>query len=327
MLRRRFTLAAATTLLARAGRAASPDGWTVATEYPASAISGEGIAFFATAATSYSGGALQVQPQFNAPDGLRSAAMLEAVANGKVTAADAFTGALSEAAPIFQLSALPFLTGSAADTARLLDIARPAYQATLAARGLALLYATPWPPTGLWSRAPILDATALQGLRVRTYDAASTAVLAAAGAKPVQISFADALPRLRAGEVDAVLSSGDGGAGARLWEILRYFTTLDYAFPLSVAFCTERSLAALPSPVATSVRHAAGDTEVRQFQAMSTRVSQNEARMRQNGVAIADSPSLRAVLARAGEPVIAAWTRVAGADGRAILDAYRAGRT
>jgi hypothetical protein len=39
------------------------------------------------------------------------------------------------------------------------------------------------------------------------------------------------VPRLRAGELDAVLSSGDGGAGARLWEVLPHFTALDYASP------------------------------------------------------------------------------------------------
>ena len=44
------------------------------------------------------------------------------------------------------------------------------------------------------------------------------------------------MPRLRAGELDAVLSNGDGGAGARLWEVLRHFSSIDYAWPLSLAF-------------------------------------------------------------------------------------------
>ncbi len=327
MLKRRLTLAGIAALLAREASGAAPERWTIGTEYPASAISGEGIAAFATAATALSSGALDVQPRFDAPGGLRSAAMLEAVANGTITAADAFTGALSGAAPIFQLSALPFLTRSATDTARLLSLARPAYRGALAARGLALLYATPWPPTGLWSRSPVSDMAALRNLRVRTYDAASTAVLDAAGARPAQISFADALPRLRAGELDAVLSSGDGGAGARLWELLPHFTVLDYAFPLSLAFCAERTVAALPASVAAAVRQAASETEARQFRAMATRVSENEARMRQQGVAITEAPSLRAALEATAEPIIAAWTQQAGTEGRAILEAYRAGPT
>ena len=74
-------------------------------------------------------------------------------------------GALADAAPIFQVSALPFLTASASDTGKLLAAARPAYQKALASRGLTLLYATPWPATGLWSRNPIAGPDALQGLR------------------------------------------------------------------------------------------------------------------------------------------------------------------
>ena len=159
---------------------------------------GEGIATFAAAATRLAAGDLTVTPAFDAPDGLRSATMLRAVEEGRVQSADAFTGALASTAPIFQLSALPFLTASAADTARLLAAARPAYEAALAAHGATLLYATPWPASGIWSRHPLAP-DSLNGLKIRTYDAASTAVLRGAGAMPAQISFADAGPRLPLG--------------------------------------------------------------------------------------------------------------------------------
>ena len=298
--------------------------WNLVTEYPMAAMPGEGVAHFAVTATRLTAGALTVRPGFDAPGGIRSADMVRAVAEGRLAAADAFTGALAGEAAIFQLSALPFLTASPADTERLLRAARPAYTAALASRGLSLLYATPWPATGIWSRRPLPGPEALQGLRVRTYDAAGTAVLRAAGAAPVQISFADAVPRLRAGELDAVLSSGDGGAGARLWEVLPHFTALDYASPLSLAFCSMAALDALPGPAREAVAQAARETEARQFAAIGTRVAENEARMKANGVEVAPAPpELRAALARASEPVVAEWAARARAEGEAILAAYR----
>jgi TRAP-type transport system periplasmic protein len=325
MLPRRSLLAA----LPAAGGALAPwRGWAaalwrIATEYPASAMPGEGIAHFAEAASRLAAGALTVEPRFDAPEGLRSAAMPRAVAEGRVEAADAFTGALAGEAPIFELSALPFLTASAAATARLLRAARPAYERALAGRGLALLYATPWPPSGLWSREALPGPEALRGLRIRTYDAASTAVLRGAGADAVQLSFADALPRLRAGALDAVLSSGDGGAGARLWEVLPHFTVLDYASPLSLAFCQAAALAALPAPARQAAVAAGRLTEARQFEAMAMRGAENAARMRANGVVIARTPGLREALARAAGPVIADWSARMGPEGEAILAAYR----
>ena len=310
-------------LAARGARAATE--WRIVTEYPANAMPGEGIAHFARAATRLSGGSLAVTPGFDAPDGLRSAAMIRAAAEGRVAAADAFTGALAGEGAIYQLSALPFLTASAGDTARLLRAARPAYARALEARGVTLLYATPWPATGLWSRNPIGEPEALRGLRVRTYDAASTAVMREAGALPAQISFADAMPRLRAGELDAVLSSGDGGAGARLWEVLPNFTVLDYASPLSLAFCGTAAFQALPASVREAVAEAGRETEARQFRAIANRLAENEARMRANGVAMASGAPLRAALTAAAAPVLADWSARAGDEGAAILAAYRAG--
>ena len=317
---RRALLAAPAALAAR--RACAAPVWRIVTEYPATAIPGEGVATFAEAATRLAKGDLVVQAGFDAPDGIRSASMIKAVAEGKVEAADAFTGALGGEAPLFQLSALPFLTGNPADTARLLTAARPAYHAALAARGLSLLYATPWPPTGLWSREP-LDVGDLAGLRVRTYDAASTAVMRNAGAVPVQISFADAQAGLRAGELDALMSSGDGGAGARLWELLPHFTVLDYASPLSLAFCRTAALEGLPKEMQAVLDEAGRLTEARQFRAILTRVSENEARMKENGVVMHTAPALRAALQAAGAAVIADWISRTAPEGAAILDAYR----
>ena len=322
MLKRRLTLAAGITLLTRAGRADPATHWTIATEYPANAMPGEGIALFAAAASNES---LMVQPRFDAPGGLRSAAMPRAVQDGTVTAADSFAATLGPLDPIFQLSGLPFLTASPADAARLLELARSAYAASLAAKGLTLLYATPWPPSGLWSRHAVIDLAAIKNLRIRTYDAASTAVFAAAGAQPQQISFADALPLLRSGSLDAVLSSGDGGAGARLWETLPHFTAIDYAVPLSLTFCSAAALAALPAETADHVRHAADATHTRQFAAMATRISENESRMRQHGVQLATAPALRSALEKYAAPVVTNWGEMAGQAAQAILARYQAG--
>jgi TRAP-type C4-dicarboxylate transport system substrate-binding protein len=298
--------------------------WTIATEYPATAMPGEGIAFFADAANRQGGGALAITPAPNAPQGLRQAAYPAAVADGRFQAACAFTGALANETPLFGLSALPFLTGSAADAARLLAAARPAYAATLQARGLALLYATPWPPSGIWSRTAIAGPEALKGLRIRTFDATSTKVFAAVGAVPEQISFADAMPKLRAGALDAVLSSGDGGAGARLWEVLPHFTSIDYAWPLSLAFCSNSALSALSEPAQQAVRAAGEATEVRQWQAIGSRLAENRVRMQGAGVMLAEgSAGLRAELATAARPVLTQWAEMAGAEGSRILAAYR----
>ena len=299
--------------------------WEMPTEYPANSMPGEGIATFARLVGRKSGGRLVVQPSFDAGKGIKSAGLLAAVRDGRVQAADAFAGALDAVHPIFALSSLPFLATSIEDAKRLADLARPAYEAVLAASGQKLLYVTPWPPSGLWSKRPVSNADELARLSIRTYDATSTAVMRAAGANAANLSFADAVPKLRDGTLDAALSSGDGGAGRRLWEMLPYFTDINYAVPLSLATVSTASYEALPEELRRAVDSAAAETEARQWATIRTRLSENYARMASNGVTISTAvpQDLQAALRRAAQGAIDDWLRQAGPSGAAILAAYR----
>jgi TRAP-type C4-dicarboxylate transport system substrate-binding protein len=318
-LPRRIILAAPA--LAIGGARAQTPGWTVATEYPATSIPGEGVAHFAAAATARG---VPVTAAAGAPDGYRSAAALDVLAAGRFAAVDSFTGAMNAVDPIFLLSSLPFLTGSHADAARLRDLARPRYVATLEARGAVLLWTTPWPPSGLWTNRPVSKPEDLRGLRVRTYDATGTEVLRAAGAVAEVLSFAEVEARLAAGTLDAVLSSGDGGAGRRLWRWLPHFTELNYAWPLSLAFASRTALAALTPAQQQAVRAAGADTEARQWQAIGGRLAANRQVMRENQVTVHEpDAALRAALRTAAAGAITAWEARAGEAGRAILAAYR----
>jgi TRAP-type C4-dicarboxylate transport system substrate-binding protein len=310
------------TVAARQSRAQQVGApWVAATEYPAGAMPAEGLARLAEAARP-----LRIEPRFDAPEGVRSAAMPRAVAEGKFAIGDAFAGALGALDPIFLLSSLPFLATSAAESKRLLAAARPAYQAALETLGVTLLHVTPWPPTGIWSRRPVAAPADLRGLRVRTYDATGTTTFAALGAVAEQLSFQAVAARLADGTLDAVLSSGDGGAGRRLWEHLPHFTEIGYAMPVSLAFGDPARLQALGEADRAALERAATRTETGLWTLLETRDAANQARMRENGVTIAaPGPALMAALREAGAAAVAAWEAKAGNAGSEVLAAYRVG--
>jgi TRAP-type C4-dicarboxylate transport system substrate-binding protein len=165
----------------------------------------------------------------------------------------------------------------------------------------------------------------LRGLRVRTFDVTATETFRRLEAAPALISFADAMPRLRAGELDAVLSSGDGGAGAKLWEILPHFTEVNYAMPLSIATIGLDAWRALPDDLQAALAAAAAETETRQWRAMRGRVAANYQRMTANGVTITAeiAPALAARLRQAGAVAVEDWAARLGADGASVLARYR----
>jgi len=254
--------------------------------------------------------------------------MLAAIAEGRVQAGDAFAGALEAEDPIFALPSLPFLVTSTADAKRLADIARPHLAAALQKKGLRLLYLTPWPPSGIWSKTPLTSPTDLASLSIRTYDGISTEVFLSVGAKATSISFADTMPKLVDGSINAVLSSGDGGAGRKLWDYLPRFSEITYSLPLSIASVNQAAYDGLSLDTRAAVDAASRQTESELWLALSTRLDENYQRMRQNGVTIDSNPAPPIVeaLRKGAASAQRAWCTRAGPVCAEILDAFKAGK-
>ncbi|CUI71789.1 TRAP transporter substrate-binding protein [Achromobacter xylosoxidans] len=298
---------------------------TMTTEYPATSMPGQGVSTFADLVRSKSAGQVVIDASFDAAKGIKSGDMIDAVETRKVDAGDAFAGALAAKYPLFGVSSLPFLADSLSKARALNKSARPAYEKLLAAHGQKLLYTTPWPASGIWSKDKVDSVAALKALSIRTYDATSQDVMQKAGARAQNISFADAMPRIASGEVNAVLSSGDGGAGRKLWEHLPRFAEINYAMPISVATMNLKAYQALDAKSRKAIDQAAAQTEAEQWKRIEGRLQQNYANMRKNGVTIdtAVPTPVRQALKKAAADSVKQWEAAAGPEGANILKAMR----
>ena len=326
MTRRSAALALVLVLLAVTAAQAQTVRWTMANEYPATSIQGEADARFAKEVAERSGTRIQVTNQYDASSGFKSKDMVDAVEKGSVPLANAYMGALGDVDPVFLLPSLPFLATTLEQAQTLAVLVRPALEQALEKRNQKLLFISPWPAAGLWASKPVDSAQALRGLRVRTADANGVAAFKAAGATPVQVSFADAIPQLKAGQLDAVLSSGDGGAGKLLMETLKHFTQIDYAITMSVVTLSLKEWNALDDDLQQAVFAAATITEARQWDVLKSRVAANYKAMREAGVTITTelTPEYREALRRAGQGVVDDWARTMGPAGASLLTTYRA---
>lgn len=296
--------------------------WQLATEYPQSNISGVGLTTFAKLVTSYTGGRLAVTVAYDNDLKITAAEMPRAVQEKRLAGGDAFAGPLATIDPVFGLPSLPFVVQSVEAARSVNARARPLYEAALRARGLKLLYLTIWPSTGIWSDRPLAVPDDLGRISIRTYDAASADVMRAAGAKAEFLPFNEAIAAVKEQRLNAILTSGDGGAGRKLWDYLRHFTPVNYAIPISLAFVSSDAFDELPEDLRKQAMAAAAETERSQFDLLANRTSENYARMRANGVTIAD-PAPAAVVAalrRAASEPLAAWKAKASSEAIAIVD-------
>jgi TRAP-type C4-dicarboxylate transport system substrate-binding protein len=305
---------------------AARQSWTLANEYPATSLPGEADILFAELVAQRTNGQVTIVVSPDARLGYKSRDQLAAVANDKVTMANSFGGAIAEIDPVFALSSLPFVATNLAEARALFDGARPLYEAAFARHNQVLLFVTPWPASGLWARIPVTSVADVARLSIRTYDKTGVEVFSRLGAKAKLVSFTDVVPLLASGDINAVLSSGDGGAGRKLWEYLPSFTEIGYAVPLSFSTINRDRWNALSPAVRQQVLSAAKQTQEHVWLALEGRVEKNYKRMRDNGMTIT-SPipqALREPLRAAGRSEAEAWKAQAGPDAARVLEQFRA---
>ena len=296
--------------------------WKMTTEYPESNISGIGLVSFGKLLSAKTQGALTTTTAFDNELKISSREMPQAAQEHRIDGGDAFAAPLESSDPIFGLSALPFVVQSVATAKAVNARARPLYERALAARGMKLLYVTIWPATGIWSDKPLRGEEDLHALAVRAYDKSSADVLRAAGAAAEFLPFNDAIAKVKEHKLNAILTSGDGGAGRKLWDDLRHFTPINYAIPVSIAFIRKDAFDALPADQQAAVEAAAAETQASQIELLVNRTAENYARMRANGVSIDEPapPAIVEALKKAGSGPIAAWRARVSPEATAILD-------
>src|SRR5205085_12437167 len=172
-----FVTVAVLTLALLAPAAAETITLDLINEYPATSISGEADAFFASAVKRKTESRVVIRTIPDAKSGLRSRDQLKAVTEGRFALANTVGGTLGEESPVFLMSSLPFVTPTMEDARALYEAAKPLYEQLFAERKQKLLYVVPWPPSGIWAAAPIGDVAALKALKIRTYDKTGTEVM------------------------------------------------------------------------------------------------------------------------------------------------------
>ena len=320
-----FLLAAAVAGATALPANAQEISWDLANEYGRSSIVGVGDEAFIKAVDELSGGSIKITAHYDGSIGYKSVDQFDAVGDGAIQIADTVMGAVAGIEPIFLLSSLPFIAGSAADAKLLFEVARPEYEAVLEKHNQVLLWATPWPPSGIWANGPVTSREELAELKIRAWDPSGVQTMSNAGANAVQISWADTVPQLASGAINAVLTSADGGVSVKFWEFLTNFTAVNYSMGLNMTHMNKDVFDSLTDEQQQIMLDAARIASNAAWAELGKRVEKNYEDMRANNVTITESvsPEFRAALVEAGEAVYANWLGKTGETGQALLDEYR----
>ncbi|WP_082572353.1 TRAP transporter substrate-binding protein DctP [Variovorax sp. Root434] len=293
-----------------------------ASAYPEGTLPGIGLSRFAKELRELFCSKATVKCHYELPR--QATAILDAVRRGDFQIGDLYCGALTSVDRLFQIGSMPFQSSTRASAMQLLAAARPHYEQIFEKLGVHLLYVSPWPPTGLWTREPIYSKTEFETLRISTYDDMSADVVRSAGGQAVQMPIVEALSRLRDGQLDGVLSSGDGAAGQRLRQYLGSFYDIKYATPISFVVMNDELYNSLAVGEQRLVDQAAQVVERSLWCDLDGRVRQNHSVMIEAGVQLFPDVDvkLKQALWEGGHKAINRWEQGVCGQTASILGAY-----
>ncbi|HUH92364.1 MAG TPA: TRAP transporter substrate-binding protein [Casimicrobiaceae bacterium] len=296
--------------------------WDMPTAYPPSNFHTENIAQFVADVEKATGGKLKITVHSNASL-FKANEIKRAVQTDQAQIGEILISAYSNEDPIFGVDSIPFLATSYADAEKLWKASKKALEDRFGKQGMRILFAVPWPPQGIYSNKPINTLADMKGLKMRTYNPATSRIAELAGAQPVTIQAAELAQAMATGAVNANITSGATGYDSKAWEQVKYFYDAQAWLPKNLVIVNDKAFGALDKASQDAVLKAAAEAETRGWKISQEKTKWYLEQLAKNGMAVAPpSPALAAELKQIGKTMTAEWIKQAGPDGQAIIQAY-----
>jgi TRAP-type C4-dicarboxylate transport system substrate-binding protein len=306
------------------GAALAAEKWDMPLAYPASNYHSETAAKFAEEVTKASGGELEIVTH---PNGslFGGGEIYRAVRTGQAPIGERLISALGNEDPLFEIDALPFLATSFDEAWELYQASKPELEKTLDAAGLKLLYTTAWPPQGLYNKKEVNSTADMQGVKFRAYNAATERLAQLMGAVPTKIEAAELTQAFATGVADSMISSGSTGYDSKIWEHVKYWYDVQAWLPKNMVVVNKAAWEGLDENLQKVVLEAAANAEKNGWAKARELSDWYKDQLAANGMVVeGPSDALKADFQKIGETMTAEWLERAGADGKTIINAYKA---
>ncbi len=279
---------------------------------------------FAQCVTTGTGGALEIVTH---PGGslFAGAEIKRAVQTGQALIGERLLSGHQNENALFGFDSIPFLATSFEDSGKLWEAAQGPLTELLASQNLHLLYSVPWPPQGLYFDREINSVADMEGLKFRSYNNATARIAELSGMLPVQIEAAEISQAFATGVAQSMISSGATGYDRKVWESLSHFYEVNAWLPRNYVLVNADAWNGLDEATQNVMN---GCAELAEYAGLWRSIQYTDFTMTElaaNGMAVQPAgDALKEELRGFGDTMTSEWLEAAGAEGQAIIDAYRA---
>ncbi|HKA78361.1 MAG TPA: TRAP transporter substrate-binding protein [Pseudolabrys sp.] len=297
--------------------------WDMPTPYPDGNFHTKNVIQFAADVDKATNGSLKITVH-SAGSLIKHAEIKRSVRQGTAPIGEMLESLSSNEAAVYGLDSIPFLATGYDASRKLYAAQKPYLEKQLASEGLMLLFSVPWPPQGLYAKREIKSVEELKGLKFRTYNAMIGRIAALAGSVPTQIEVPDLPTAFATGRVDVMITSASTGVDTKSQDYLTHYIDTQAWLPRNIVIVNKEAFDKLSPAEKTALTDAAKVAEDRGWKLSIEEMAIKTKALKDAGIKVLPpTPELKAGLAKIGETIAAEWEKSAGADGAAMLAAYR----
>jgi TRAP-type C4-dicarboxylate transport system substrate-binding protein len=297
--------------------------WNLPAAYPPDNLHTENLNAFAKDVADATGGKLQIAVHANASL-FKAPEIKRAVQTGQAQIGEVLISLHENEDPLFGIDVIPFLATSYPASKKLWLASKPAIEKKLASQGLMLLFAVPWGPQGIYAKKDLNTVEDMKGLKWRAYNVGTARIADLVGAQPVTIQAAELPQALATGVVNAFMTSGSTGYDSKAWESMTHFYDTQAWIPKNITFVNKAAFDALDKPTQEAILKAAIVAEERGWKLAEEKAKWYLEQLQANKMQVLPPPpALKTGLEKIGEQLTADWLKKAGADGDAVIAAYK----
>jgi TRAP-type C4-dicarboxylate transport system substrate-binding protein len=297
--------------------------WDLPAAYPATNFHTENLVQFANDIDKSTGGKLKITVHPNASL-FKAPEIKRAVQGGQAQIGEILLVNFQNEWPIYGADGLPFLADSYDAAVKLWKVQKPMLDKKLREQGMAVLYAVPWPPQGIYSKKPLSSAADLKGIKWRAYSPATSRIAELVGAQPVTVQAAEVSQAFATGVAESMMSSGSTGWDAKLHEHVKYWYDTQAWLPKNAVIVNLAAFNALDKTTQDAISKAAADAEERGLAASKKANTESLEKLKGGGMQILPPPAaLTADMKKVGDTMLKEWLDKAGAEGKQLIDAFK----
>lgn len=298
--------------------------WDMPTPYPDGNFHTQNVMQFAEDVNKLSNGELEIVVHSGASL-FKMPEIKRAVRSGQAQIGEILLSAYGNENAIFEVDGIPFLAAGYDNAMKLWEAQRPILQSILDEEGIMLLYSVPWPGQALYAQKTVESTADMDGVKFRAYNAATSRLAELMGALPTTVQYAEVPQAFATGLVSAMLTSATTGVDTQSWDFVEYFYDTNAMHPKDAVLVNKQAFESLSDEVQKAVLEAAAAAEKRGWDMSMTAGSEATQVLKDNGMKVlAPGAKLEGELVEIGGVMTNEWLEEAGADGKALIDSYKA---